>query len=32
VPTFVIGGEYVVTGAQDSAFWLRVIDELAGRA
>ena len=32
VPTFVIGGEYVVTGAQDTGFWLRVIDELAGRA
>lgn len=32
VPTFVIGGEYVVTGAQESTFWLRVIDELAGRA
>lgn len=31
VPTFVIGGEYVVTGAQDTGFWLRVIDELAGR-
>jgi predicted DsbA family dithiol-disulfide isomerase len=32
VPTFVIGGEYVVTGAQDAAFWIRVIDELAERA
>lgn len=31
-PTFVIGGEYVVTGAQPAAFWLEVIDELAGRA
>ena len=32
VPCFVIGGEYVVTGAQPAEFWLRVIDELAGRA
>jgi predicted DsbA family dithiol-disulfide isomerase len=32
VPTFVIGGEYVVTGAQSAEFWTRVIDELAGRA
>jgi predicted DsbA family dithiol-disulfide isomerase len=32
VPTFVIGGEYVVTGAQEAGFWTRVIDELAGRA
>lgn len=31
VPTFVIGGEYVVTGAQTSEFWLRVIDDLAAR-
>lgn len=32
VPTFVIGGEYVVTGAQPAEFWTQVIDELAGRA
>lgn len=32
VPTFVIGGEYVVTGAQPTDFWLSVIDELAGRS
>lgn len=31
VPCFVIGGEYVVTGAQPAEFWLRVIDELAQR-
>lgn len=31
VPTFVIGGEYVVTGAQPAEFWLQVIDELAAR-
>jgi len=28
VPCFVIGGEYVVTGAQPTDFWLQVIDEL----
>lgn len=32
VPTFVIGGEYVVTGAQPVEMWLQVIDELAARA
>jgi len=32
VPTFVVAGEYVVTGAQPTEFWLQVIDELAGRA
>lgn len=32
VPTFVIGGEYVVTGAQPADLWLQVIDELAARA
>ena len=32
VPCFIIGGEYVVTGAQTPEFWLQVIDELAGRA
>jgi predicted DsbA family dithiol-disulfide isomerase len=31
VPTFVVAGEYVVTGAQPTDFWLQVIDELAGR-
>jgi len=31
VPCFVVGGEYVVTGAQPAEFWLRVIDELAQR-
>jgi len=29
VPTFVIGGKYVVQGAQDTDLWLRVIDEIA---
>ncbi|NNU80731.1 DsbA family oxidoreductase [Halovulum dunhuangense] len=28
VPTFIIGGRYVVTGAQESATWLKIIDEL----
>jgi predicted DsbA family dithiol-disulfide isomerase len=32
VPTFVVAGEYVVTGAQPTDFWLQVIDELTGRA
>lgn len=31
VPSFVIGGEYVVSGAQEAGFWTRVIDDLAGR-
>ncbi|MCC5986641.1 MAG: DsbA family oxidoreductase [Pararhodobacter sp.] len=30
VPAFVIAGQHVVTGAQESPFWLRVIDDLAG--
>ena len=28
VPTFLIGGKYVVTGAQESATWIKIIDEL----
>jgi predicted DsbA family dithiol-disulfide isomerase len=28
VPTFIVGGRYVITGAQPSALWVRVIDEL----
>lgn len=28
VPTFLIGGKYVVTGAQETDLWLRIIDEL----
>jgi predicted DsbA family dithiol-disulfide isomerase len=32
VPTFLIGGRYVVTGAQPVAFWTRVADELAAAA
>ena len=32
VPTFVVAGEYVVTGAQPMDLWLQVIDELAARA
>lgn len=31
VPAFVIGGEYLVSGAQPPEFWLTVIDELQGR-
>lgn len=30
VPAFVIAGQHVVTGAQESPVWLRIIDELAG--
>jgi len=32
VPAFVIAGQHVVAGAQEVPFWLRIIDELAGRA
>jgi predicted DsbA family dithiol-disulfide isomerase len=32
VPTFVIGGHYVVTGAQPPGFWSRLMDELAAAA
>lgn len=32
VPAFVIGGEYLVTGAQPADFWLRVIDDLLARS
>ena len=32
VPTFVIGNEYAVEGAQPAAFWLQVIDEIKARA
>ncbi|WP_112322611.1 DsbA family oxidoreductase [Oceanibium sediminis] len=28
VPTFLIGGKYVVTGAQETETWLRIIDEI----
>lgn len=28
VPTFIVGGRYVVTGAQDSEVWLQITDEL----
>lgn len=28
VPTFLIDGQYVVTGARDTAFWLDLIDEI----
>src|SRR5690606_24321638 len=31
VPAFVIGGEYLVSGAQPPELWLDVIDDLAGR-
>ncbi len=30
VPTFLIDGQYVVTGARDTAFWIDLIDELSG--
>ena len=29
VPTFVVAGSHVVPGAQDTALWLRLIDEIA---
>lgn len=29
VPTFIIGNQYVVSGAQSTEFWLQAIDELA---
>ncbi len=32
VPGFILDGQYVITGAQEPAFWLRVLDDLAGRA
>lgn len=32
VPTFLIGGKYAVTGAQDTPTWLRIIDELVEKA
>ena len=30
VPTFIIGDQYVVAGAQTASLWMNVIDELAG--
>jgi predicted DsbA family dithiol-disulfide isomerase len=30
VPTFLIDGQYVVTGARDTAFWIDLIDEISG--
>ncbi len=30
VPTFLIDGQYVVTGARDTAFWIDLIDEING--
>ncbi|PWE33162.1 polyketide biosynthesis protein [Maritimibacter sp. 55A14] len=32
VPTFVVGSQYVLTGAQPSDLWGKVIDELTGKA
>lgn len=32
VPTFILDGRYVLTGAQPPEFWVRVIDELAAAA
>ena len=29
VPTFIIGGKYVVQGAQDTDLWLKIIDEIS---
>lgn len=31
VPTFLIGGRYVVTGAQETETWLRIIDEISAK-
>lgn len=31
VPTFIVGQAHAVPGAQDSALWLKVIDELTGQ-
>lgn len=31
VPGFVLDGQYVITGAQEPDFWLRVLDDLADR-
>src|SRR5699024_4810020 len=31
VPTFIIAGQHVVTGAQPAELWINIIDELAGR-
>jgi predicted DsbA family dithiol-disulfide isomerase len=28
VPCFIVANQHVVTGAQDTKFWLQVIDEL----
>lgn len=32
VPTFIIGGKYVVNGAQETDLWCRVIDDLQSQA
>lgn len=32
VPTFIVAGKHAVPGAQPTALWLRVIDELVGKA
>ncbi|MFN3952967.1 MAG: DsbA family oxidoreductase [Pararhodobacter sp.] len=32
VPAFILDGQHVVTGAQPTPFWLRVLDDLAGRS
>lgn len=32
VPAFILDGQHVVTGAQSTPFWLRVLDDLAGRS
>jgi predicted DsbA family dithiol-disulfide isomerase len=32
VPTFIVGGRYVVAGAQPATLWMRVVDELSADA
>ena len=31
VPTFIVAGRHVVTGCQPTAFWLRVVDDIAAQ-
>ena len=30
VPTFLVGGKYVIQGAQEPDLWMRVIEEIRG--
>lgn len=32
VPCFIIGGEYAVSGAQDTSLWCQIIDEMGNKA